>query len=70
MEDYKKRIIIEYSDLYERTKKLELTLQKYDMGMLEFDLSCPVSVLRAQHHIMLSYLHILELRSDIENIEI
>lgn len=45
-------------------------LVKYDAGNLEFQLSCPVDLLREQAGIMGKYLYILEERAIIEDIDI
>lgn len=70
MEDYKLRMIKEYKELKEKYTKLHNMLVKYDAGKLEFQLSCPVDLLREQAGIMGKYLYILEERAIIEDIDI
>lgn len=69
MEDYKVRFIKEYRELNERVNKLGNMLNKYDNGTLEFALTCPISLLKAQYFAMRAYLTILEERAEIENID-
>ena len=68
MEDYKCRMIEEYKQTKERYKKLHKMLVKYDAGTLDFELSCPVGLLREQKTTMGHYLNILEIRAEIENV--
>ena len=70
MEDYKQRIVNEYNELKERTVKLGFVLVKESRGGLNFKLSCPVNLLKAQYNVMNSYLNILELCAEIEGIEL
>ena len=70
MEDYKQRIVNEYNELQERTVKLGFMLVRESRGGLDFELSCPVSLLKAQYNAMNSYLNILELRAEIDGIEL
>ena len=68
MEAYKQLMINEYNELKERTDKLGFMLVKESRGGLDFELSCPVNLLKAQYNVMNSYLNILELRAEIEGI--
>ena len=70
MEDYKQRIVNEYNELEERTVKLGFMLARESRGGLDFELSCPVNLLIAQYNAMNSYLKILEVRAEIEGIEL
>lgn len=70
MEDYKKRMIIEYQELETRYDKLHKMLVKYDANMLDFTPTCPIDLLREQASIMDRYLYILETRAMIEGIEL
>lgn len=70
MEDYKERMVKEYTDLKERHTKLHKILVKHDAGKLDFTLNCPVMLLRQQESIMARYLSILEKRAVIEGIEL
>ena len=70
MEDYKQRIVNEYNELEERTVKLGFMLARESRGGLDFELSCPVNLLKAQYNAMNSYLNILKVRAEIEGIEL
>ena len=70
MEDYKQRMVKEYTELKERYTKLHRMLVKHDAGKLEFTLNCPIDLLRQQESIMEEYLYTLEVRASIEGIEL
>ena len=70
MIDYKKRFKKEYKELFERTHKLGVMLQKYEDNELEFEPDCSFELLKSQYHAMLAYLYILEQRAVIENIKL
>jgi len=70
MEDYKIRFIKEYRDLNDRYEKLHKMLIKYDAGTLEFKPTCPVDLLRRQKAFMGNYLYCLEVRAEIEGINL
>ena len=83
-EDYKERFKAEYLQTkirYERLKKLNTKIEAAElakfcppnrerttMAMPHHD--CPTELLRRQQTIMGEYLHILEVRAEIENIEL
>lgn len=68
MEDYKIRMVKEYKELKERHKKLYKIIIKYEAGTLDFELNCPIDLLKKQEELMLRYLTILDIRAEIENI--
>lgn len=68
MEDYKARMISEYTDLKEKYTKLHRMLVRYDAGTLDFTPSCPIDLLREQKAVMGRYLNILEIRAEIEGL--
>ena len=68
--DYKDRFKAEYYQLKIRTEKLHKMLVKYDAGTLNFKPSCSIEVLLTQEKHMLNYLHTLEVRAEIEGIDI
>ena len=70
MEVYKQRMVNEYNELKERIDKLGFVLVKESRGGLDFELSCPVNLLKAQYNAMNSYLNILKVRAEIEGIEL
>ena len=67
--DYKRRLYGEYLELKERYNKLDNMIAKYEAGVLEFELTCPISILTRQRNFMWEYLKILKDRIDIEGIE-
>ena len=79
-EDYKERFRAEYYQTkirYEKLKKLNNKIEAYyhlDYGkrniMEEPKHDCPADMLREQQQIMGNYLHILEVRAEIENIKL
>jgi len=69
MEDYKKRFINEFSELKERTSKLDRIIRKAEQGKLDFELSCPLALLKQQYKAMSKYLDILKTRAVIEEID-
>lgn len=70
MEDYKQRVVNEYNELKGRADKLGLMLVKESRGGLDFELTCPIELLKAQYNAMKAYLNILEVRAEIEGIEL
>ena len=70
MEAYQVRMMKEYTELVDRYMKLNTMLKKYDSGALEFDLNCPVELLKEQSDVMWRYIEILYERADYENVEL
>lgn len=70
MEDYKIRVAKEYQELKEKYKKLHKMLIKNEAGTLKFKLNCPIYLLERQYKAMEEYLHALEIRAEIENIDL
>lgn len=70
MEGYKERLVKELFELKDRSSKLKRILDKYENDELDFKLSCPIDILYAQYYAMMSYLHVLIQRVDIEEIEL
>lgn len=68
--DYKERFKAEYHQTLERFNKLYKLLIKHEAGTLDFVPSCPIEVLKEQKMHMDNYLHILEVRAEIENIKL
>ena len=64
--DYKKRLQGEYFELLERVNKLDIILDKYDRGTLNFTPDTPIDILKAQSAAMKSYLYILDYRIKME----
>lgn len=69
-DDYKDRFRAEYWQTKIRYDKLHKMLIKWEAGTLDFNPVCPVGVLREQKARMGNYLYSLELRAEIEHIEL
>jgi hypothetical protein len=70
MEEYKIRFKNEYKELKERYNKLHKMIVKAEAGTLDFEFDCPLSLLENQARVMGEYLHILEIRAEIEKIDL
>lgn len=72
--DYKERFIAEYlqtKERYERLKKFNNKIEAARRtGKEEPKHDCPLSLLREQQRAMGEYLHILEVRAEIEEIDL
>ena len=69
-EDYKERFKAEYLQLKIRIEGLRKMLIKWDAGKLDFAPSCPRAVLLTQKRYMEEYINQLEVRAEIEDIEL
>ncbi len=69
-EDYKERFKAEYYQLKIRFKKLYKMLVKLEAGTLDFTPACSEDVLNDQLYYMNEYLKVLEIRAEIEGIEL
>lgn len=65
---YKRRLKIEYKQVKKRYRRLHKMINKYEAGTLEFELNCPIDLLKRQKKAMGEYLNCLELRAEIENV--
>lgn len=65
---YKRRLKIEYRQLKRRYERLCKMLTKYEANTLEFELNCPIELLKRQKKTMGEYLNCLEIRAEIENV--
>lgn len=70
LEDYQLRFIDEYRQLKERCVKLRKLLTKYDACVLDFTPKCNADILWQQLEYMDGYLYILEVRAEIEGIDL
>lgn len=70
MEDYKQRMIEEYQQTKARYQKLHKMLVKLDAGTLDFTPACPIGLLRDQKSTMGHYLNILEIRAEMEGVDL
>lgn len=68
--DFKDRVIAEYWQTKIRYNKLHRMIIKHDAGTLEFELNCPIDLLRGQAGVMGNYLEYLEIRAEIEKIDL
>lgn len=69
-EDYKERFKAEYYQTKIRYDKLHKMIIKYKTGTLGFEPSCSIEVLTLQKSYMANYLATLEIRAEIENIDL
>lgn len=68
--DYKDRFKAEYWQTKIRYEKLHQMIIKYEADTLGFEPDCSIELLINQASAMDEYLHILEIRAEIENIEL
>lgn len=68
--DFKDRSIAEYWQLKCRYDKLHKMIVKYEAGKLNFTPNCSLEMLKEQAASMGKYLYILEVRAEIEEIEL
>lgn len=68
--DYKERFKAEYLQTKIRYDKLHKMLTKADAGTLEFTPTCPLDLLRDQKANMGKYLYCLEVRAEMEGIDL
>lgn len=69
-DDYKDRFKAEYWQTKIRYDKLHRMTVKYEAGTLDFEPSCPLAILKAQKSAMGQYLNMLEVRAEIEGIDL
>lgn len=69
-EDYKERFKAEYYQTKIRYNKLHDLIIKYDAGTIDFELTCPIDILKHQKSMMGQYLNDLEVRAEIEKIDL
>lgn len=68
--NYKDRFITEYKELKSRLDKLHKMIIKYKAETLDFESDCPIEVLEDQEYYMREYLKVLEIRAEIEKINL
>lgn len=69
-DDFKDRFKGEYYQLEDRASKLNKMIVKYEAGTLDFTPKCSIELLKDQLGIMHDYLYALQVRAEIENIEL
>ncbi len=68
--DFKERFYAEYWQTKNRYEKLHKTIVKYKAGTLNFTPTCSVELLEEQASYMGRYLFVLEVRAEIEKIDL
>lgn len=68
--DYKERFKAEYLQTKIRYDKLHQMTIKYEAGTLNFTPNCNLEILKEQKSYMGNYLRMLEIRAEIENIDL
>ena len=68
--DYKDRFKAEYLQTKIRYEKLHRMIVKLEAGTLDFEPKCSITLLREQARFMGEYLHILEIRAEIEKVDL
>ena len=69
-DDYRERFKAEYHQTKVRYEKLHKMLIKAEAGTLNFTPKCPVGILEEQKRYMGNYLRLLEVRAEIEKIDL
>ena len=69
-DDYIQRFKAEYNQTKIRYNKLQKMVVKYEAGTLGFEPKCPIEVLKDQKMYMGCYLFKMEVRAEIEGIEL
>lgn len=67
---YQVRFIKEYDDLVSKYIKLNTLIKKAEDGVLDFELNCPIELLKEQSEIMWRYIEILWERSAYEKVDL
>lgn len=68
--DYKERFRAEYRQTKIRYDKLHAMIVRYEAGTLNFTPNCPIELLKDQASAMGKYLFCLEVRAEIEKVEL
>ena len=68
--DYKERFTAEYNQLCFRAQKLEIFIDNYRNGRLNFKPTCDLELLSRQLDIMKAYIAVLEERAKIEGVNV
>ena len=69
-DNYKDRFRAEYYQTKERYQRLHLMIIKYEAGTLDFHPDCPLELLKRQAKAMGEYLYVLEMRAQLEEIDL
>ena len=68
--DYKERFKAEYYQTEIRYNKLHEMIVRYEANVLDFEPKCSIDILKKQASYMGNYLYMLEVRAEIEGIEL
>ena len=69
-DNYKDRFRAEYYQTKERYQRLHLMIIKYEAGTLDFQPDCPLELLKRQAKAMGEYLYVLEMRAQLDEIDL
>lgn len=69
-DDYKRRFWAEYTQTKIRYEKLHKTIIQLEAGTCNFEPDTPLKILKEQAKYMGMYLHMLEIRAEIEKIDL
>ena len=69
-DDYKERFKAEYYQTEIRYNKLHEMIVRYEANTLNFEPKCSIDILKKQASYMGNYLYMLEVRAEIEGIEL
>ena len=69
-DDYKQRFLAEYYQTQIRYNKLHKMIIGYEANTLNFEPKCSIDILKKQASYMGNYLYMLEVRAEIEGIEL
>lgn len=69
-ENYRDRFKAEYLQTKIRYEKLHKMIVKYEANTLAFEPTCPLQLLKDQAKAMGQYLYQLEVRAELENVEL
>lgn len=69
-EDFKERFRAEYWQTKIRYEKLHKMVVKMEAGTLNFEPKCPLEIFKEQKKYMGNYLYTLEVRAEIEGIDL
>lgn len=68
MEAYQVRFLKEYNELCDRYSKLLKLLRKIEFDNIDFELNCPLELLKEQADIMKRYIDVLLRRDEYEKV--
>ena len=69
-DDYKERFKAEYYQTEIRYNKLHEMIVRYEANTLNFEPKCSIDILKKQASYMGDYLYMLEVRAEIEGVEL